>query len=154
MIALEKKNINLLIDFDSTFIKLETLEEIAKISLKDNPSKNKTLNQIITLTQRAMDGEISFSNALEKRIQLLQTNNTHIKSTIKLLRNNISKSFIDNKDFIKTIAKRIYIISGGFKEVIYPIVKNFNIKYSNIYANDFLYEKNKIISIDKLNPLA
>ena len=40
MINLEKNNINLLIDFDSTFIQLESLEEISKISLRTLSNSN------------------------------------------------------------------------------------------------------------------
>ena len=35
------KNINLIIDFDSTFIKLETLDALAEISLQNNSNKHK-----------------------------------------------------------------------------------------------------------------
>ena len=46
MINLEKNNINLLIDFDSTIIQTETIEEIANIALKKNPDREHILKKI------------------------------------------------------------------------------------------------------------
>ena len=149
---LNKININLLIDFDSTFIILESLEIISLLSLKDD--KN-TISKITKITSDAMKGEMSFSKALNKRIKLLNANKSHLNQAIKILKNNISKSFIENIDFIKNNSNNIFIISGGFKEIIFPIVKKFNLKYENIYANNFLFDnKDNIIGIDPSNPLS
>ena len=149
---LNKININLLIDFDSTFIILESLEIISLLSLKDD--KN-TISKIAKITDDAMNGEISFSKALNKRIKLLNANRAHLNQTIKILKNNISKSFIENIDFIKKNSSNIFIISGGFKELISPVVKKFDLKYENIYANNFLFDsKDNIIGIDPSNPLS
>ena len=149
---LNKININLLIDFDSTFIILESLEIISLLSLKDD--KN-TISKIAQITDDAMKGEMPFSKALNERIKMLNANRAHLNQTIQILKNNISKSFIKNIDFIKNNSSNIFIISGGFKELIFPIVEKFNLKYENIYANDFLFDSNdNIIGIDQSNPLS
>jgi len=149
---LNKININLLIDFDSTFIILESLEIISLLSLKDD--KN-TISKIAKITDDAMKGEMPFSKALNERIKMLNANRAHLNQTIQILKNNISKSFIKNIDFIKNNSSNIFIISGGFKELIFPIVEKFNLKYENIYANDFLFDSNdNIIGIDQSNPLS
>ena len=50
---------------------------------------------------------------------------------------------------------KIIIISGGFYELIYPVVSKFGIKKENIFANTFIYDKDgKIIGVDKNNPLS
>ena len=74
------KNLNLLIDFDSTFIKDESLELISQISIKNSKEK---LEAIKKITNRAMEGEISFDQALNQRIKLLNANKTHIKIVIE-----------------------------------------------------------------------
>ena len=70
------------------------------------------------------------------------------------IKNNISKSIVSNTNFIKKYSSRFYIISGGFKEIIYPIVKSFGIKENQIYANEFIYNKKDVISINKKNALS
>ena len=155
MINLKKHNIKLLIDFDSTFIKTESLEIISEISLKESPNKENTINEIKQLTSLAMNGKISFAKALTSRIKLLRANQGHIDLTIEKIKTQISNSFKDNLDFFKKNCDNCYIVSGGFTQIIEPIVKEFNINSNNIYANDLIFNKKKeVISINKDNPLS
>ena len=155
MNILESKNINLLIDFDSTFIKDESLELFSSISLKEISNKDVIIKKIAQLTTDAMEGNIKFSDALNKRIKLLQAHKDHIKIIINKIQENITDSFLSNKQFFNDNYKNCYIISGGFIEIIYPIVKPFKIEKTNIFANQFLFnENNDIISLDKANPLS
>ena len=153
--TLESKNINLLIDFDSTIIKDESLELLSQISLKNSKNETKLINDIINITNDAMNGKIAFSDALIERILLLKAKKEHLKEVIAIAKSNITDSFIQNRNFFKENALNCYIISGGFVEIIYPILKPFNIPKKNIFANKFLYDKNdNILSIDKNNPLS
>ena len=155
MINLKKHNIKLLIDFDSTFIKTESLEIISQISLKESPNKENIINEIKQLTYLAMNGKISFAKALTSRIKLLRANQSHIDSTIEKIKTQISNSFKNNLDFFKKNCDNCYIVSGGFTQIIEPIVKEFNINVNNIYANDLIFNKKKeVISINKDNPLS
>jgi len=149
--TLESKNINLLIDFDSTIIKDESLELLSKISLKDSSDKMK----IMAITHDAMNGKIGFSNALKKRILLLKAKKDHLKEVIAVIKNSITDSFIQNKEFFKENRSNCYVISGGFIEIICPVLKSFNIPVENIFANNFIYDnEDNIISVDDNNPLS
>ena len=155
MINLDKYNIQLLIDFDSTFIKSESLEIISEISLKNYPNSMEIINKIKELTSLAMNGKISFSDALITRIKLLNANKDHIALTIQKIKGEISNSFNDNRDFFIKNYKNCYIISGGFLQIIEPIIKEFNIPQKNIFANELIFNKQGyIISINRNNPLS
>lgn len=144
-----------LIDFDSTFITTEGIEELARVALKKNPHKNELLKKIEELTTNAMNGELSFEVSLEQRIQLLQANRSHIDKVITILKKNVSRSIKQNKHFFKEYSGDIYIISGGFKDFIIPIVAPFGIAADHVFANTFIYdEKDNIISVDKNNFLS
>ena len=147
------KKINLIFDFDSTFIQLETIEILAEFALSNNKNQTIILNKIKDITNLAMLGELSFNKALSKRISMLNLEQSHIKSTSDFILKKISKSFISNIDFFKNNSNNIYIVSGGFKNIIYSTVKQFNIIESNIYANDFIH-KNNTITINPDNPLS
>src|SRR5689334_16258300 len=110
------KNAYFIIDFDSTFIKVEALDELAAISLSKSLGKKVKLDEIQNLTRKAMDGEISFRDSLVKRIALLNADLSHIEKLVKVLKRKISKSIISNKEFFKNYSSQIIIISGGFKE--------------------------------------
>ena len=142
---------NIIIDYDSTFIKLESLDELSKLSKNNNI---KVENKIIEITNLGMEGKISFTESLQRRIKLINSDKDDIRKTICFLKKNISNSFLSNKQFIKRNSKRIYIVSSGFHELIDPIVKEYGIKAQNIYANNFIFKKNKIVGFDKKNPLS
>jgi len=149
------KNINLLIDFDSTFIQVETIEILADIALSRSANKLNILNQIKDLTHLAMNGEISFQNALKKRIQLINANSNHINKTIELIRGKITPSIENNREFFIKNSSNCYIVSGGFNEIISPLVKPYGFKVKNIFANSFILNSDgEIISIDDNNPLS
>ena len=149
------KKFNLIIDFDSTIIQLETIEVIAELSLKNIPEKNKILNKIKKITNQAMAGKMSFQDALDQRIAILNIQQKHINQTIKFLKKKISVSFLNNLDLFKRNGERCFIISGGFKEIIWPILKPYGFKKENIFANTLLTNaKNNTLFVDKKNDLS
>lgn len=147
--------INFIIDFDSTFIKTEALEELFEISVKNKNEKSRIIKEISTLTDQGMDGSMSFRKSLLKRIGILNADRSHIEKLVKMLNKKISVSVKRNKDFFKKYSDNIYIISGGFKEIILPIVKNYYVKEENVYANTFKFDsKGRITGFDETNLLS
>lgn len=144
-----------IIDFDSTFTQVEALDELARISLKDNPRREEIYEEIENYTNMAMEGKLSFSESLAKRVKLLEANRDHLKKLVNHLKKKISISFSRNEAFFKKHADDVLIVSGGFKEFITPVVKKFHIKKENIYANTFVFDGNgKIVGYDSGNPLS
>src|SRR5690606_9767894 len=146
---------NYIIDFDSTFTQVEALDELAKISLKNNPDREKHLQDIESLTNLAMEGKLSFRESLIRRVQLLHANRDHLDILIKRLKKKVSASFSRNKAFFKENAKDVLIVSGGFKEFICPVVANYHIPAENVYANTFIFDvEGNIVGFDEENPLS
>ena len=140
-----------IIDYDSTFIKVESLDELSKISNGDDKTIN---NKISEITNLGMEGKISFSDSLRKRIELIECNKEDIVKTVEILEKKVSDSFKNNISFLKNNAENILIVSSGFHELIEPIVIQYGIKKENIFANKFLYDNDKVIGYDKKNPLS
>src|SRR3989338_5165506 len=143
------------IDFDSTFAKIETLEELLAISLKGNKGRDEIMKGIRDITNAAMEGKLSFAESLEKRMALMKSNKKDEETLVRLLKKNVTPSFARNKKFFKEFGNDILIFSGAFKEFILPIVKAYGIPEKNVFANTFLYDKKgNIAGYDKKNPLA
>ena len=121
----------LIIDFDSTFITGESLDELSKIVLKNYPDSAKHLNQIHELTRAGMEGKMPFDDIAE---------------VTQLLSEKITPSFKRNKKFIFDHAENILIISGGFREMIIPIVADYGIAPEHVFANEFIYDVNNCIT--------
>jgi D-3-phosphoglycerate dehydrogenase / 2-oxoglutarate reductase len=150
-----KLNKYFVIDFDSTFTKVEAFDVLADISLSDHPEKEERKKKIIEITNKGMDGSISFRESLERRLNLLAPGRQHLPALINMLKGSVSESFKRNKDFFQKYSDNIYIISNGFKEFIEPIVTEFGIKSENILANEFRFDNDgRVIGFDEENPLS
>jgi D-3-phosphoglycerate dehydrogenase / 2-oxoglutarate reductase len=148
-------NLKLIIDFDSTFVRVEALDELAAISLRERKDKKKIIDEIKKTTELGMEGKITFPQSLERRFKLLNANKKHIEELIRHLKKSISFSVLKNKKFFRDNASNIFIISGGFEEYIVPVVEDFGIQPCNVMANQFVYDsKGRIIGFDKKNLLS
>jgi D-3-phosphoglycerate dehydrogenase len=144
-----------IIDFDSTIIQVEALEELAEIALKGNPRKHALLEQIKSLTEQGMEGTLPFAESLEQRLKLLEANKSHLELLIKRLHRKLSISFERNREFFQQFADQIFIVSGGFKEFIVPIIKTFHLHPAHVYANTFVFDEHeRIVGFEKNNLLA
>ena len=144
-----------ILDFDSTFIRLEALDELARIALEHHPAKDQRLKTIKELTQASMAGKLDFDQSLKQRLQLFKANQTHLERLIQYLKKNISISFTRNRDFFESHRHSILIISNGFKEIIVPTIASFKLPSENIYANTFIFNSiGTIIGFDTTNLLA
>lgn len=143
------------IDFDSTFTKVEALDVLGEISLVGRPDRNDALDQIKTITDRGMAGELSFTESLELRLKLLRAHRNQLPALIEILTGKISDSFQRNKEFLAENADHIYIVSNGFREFIVPVVASLGIQADHVLANTFVYDdEGNIVDFDRSNPLS
>ncbi|MDP5092754.1 MAG: HAD-IB family phosphatase, partial [Polaribacter sp.] len=146
---------NYVFDFDSTLTRVEALDVLAEITLKNNPKKDEIIQQIIDITNLGIDGEISFTESLQRRIALLNANKADLAELIKQLSKQVSSSIERNKEFFQEFKDDIYVISCGFKEFIDPIVAEYNIPSQRVFANTFEFgESGEIIGFDAKNVLS
>ena len=148
---------SLIIDFDSTIISLETLEYLADISVSvsDSSKKQKLISQISHYTNLAMNGDITFEQSLDFRFELIKLNRQDINNSITYIKDKIDSSFLDNINFFKKHFDSIYVVSGGFKSIIEPVLNSIFDADWNIYANEFIFDdKDNVMGIEKKNPLS
>jgi D-3-phosphoglycerate dehydrogenase / 2-oxoglutarate reductase len=137
------------LDFDSTFIKAETIDVMARCNGES------VQTDIAFITEQAMNGELDFGQALAARLALLQLNRAQLQQTVDVLTQQISPSILANQDTIKRHAQSIYIVSGGFGEVILPIVQDFGIIADHVFANDLQWDTSgHLCGVDQSNPLS
>ena len=109
-----------LLDMDSTLIQQEVIDLIAQHAGK--------LDQVSKITESAMAGEIDFAQALSDRVSLLVGLD---QSVIELVRKEITLTNGAQK-LIETLHKqghKVGVVSGGFLDVIEPILKDLKIDF-------------------------
>ncbi|MBD0849085.1 phosphoglycerate dehydrogenase [Maribacter arenosus] len=142
-------------DFDSTLTRVEALDVLAEMTLHGKSNKEEVINEIQKITNLGIDGDISFTESLERRIKLLKAHKNDLEGLVQELRQKISKSIESNKEFFEKFSEDIYVISCGFKEFIDPIVHEYNIPSERVYANTFEFDaEGYIVGFDEKNPLS
>ena len=110
-----------IMDMDSTLIQQEVIDLLAAHAGKSNEVKE--------ITELAMNGEIEFKEALAKRVQLLaglpETIFEKVRTELTLSPG--AESLIET---LHKIGHKVGVVSGGFIEVIAPLLKKLNIDYS------------------------
>ena len=143
------------IDFDSTFTKVEALDILGEISLATHPEKEQRLQHIEDVTNKGMAGEMSLRESLEARIGILDAHQSHLPELIDRLNKLVSKSISRNKDFFTANAANTFIVSNGFKEFIVPVVTKLGIRPEHVFANDLVFNKEgKIVDFNRDNILS
>jgi D-3-phosphoglycerate dehydrogenase len=146
---------NFIFDFDSTLVPFETLDELAKMLISEQANGESIVQEIQALTAKAMDGSLSFHESLKQRLALLKPTRAHLAQLSTYFLQHITPSILRNKKFFQAYSEHIYIVSGGFIEIIHPIAKSLGIPLSHCYANRFIYDyEGHIIGIDEQNLLA
>ncbi|MFZ9045004.1 MAG: phosphoglycerate dehydrogenase [Cyclobacteriaceae bacterium] len=144
-----------IIDFDSTFSKVEALDILGEIALKEHNEKEISIRKIKEITDKGMEGKITFRESLESRIKILKGNKSHLPELIRILKTKVSASFKRNKEFLIEYSDQFYILSNGFKDFIVPVVADYGIAAENVFANDFIYDaEGNIVDFDRTNVLS
>ncbi|MFW5703833.1 MAG: phosphoglycerate dehydrogenase [Patescibacteria group bacterium] len=145
----------IVIDFDSTFITVEALDELAVRCLKDDPDRQLKQEQIAQITAQGMSGEMPFRESLLRRLALFAATRDDISGLVPRLRRSVTPSIKRNRQFFRNFGDQIYIISGGFREYILPVVSSFGISEDHVLANSFTFDSEGLITgFDKTNFLS
>ena len=107
-------------DVDSTFIQQEAIELLA--------SHAGVLDQVATITQAAMRGELDFAESLRARVLLLaglpESVISQVQSEIVL-----TDGAKDLVNFLHSKGHSVSLVSGGFINIIQPLVNNLSIRH-------------------------
>jgi len=107
-------------DVDSTFIQQEAIELLANYA--------GVLDQVASITQAAMRGELDFAESLRARVLLLaglsESVISQVQSEIVL-----TDGAEDLVNFLHSKGHSVSLVSGGFINIIQPLVNNLSIKH-------------------------
>lgn len=144
----------LIIDFDSTFVGVESLDVLAEIALAAHPERAARAAEVRRLTSLAMNGEIAFGDALARRLELIAPRREHLAELVEHLHAAVSSSFLRHRELLAVQAGKIWIVSAGFHEYVDPVVEEFGLRPAQVLANSFRFAGNDVVGFDAGNPLA
>jgi phosphoserine phosphatase len=119
------------LDFDSTIVKQEGIDELARL-------KGLT-EEVRKITRDTMNGKTPFDKSLSERLKLIKPSVHDIENlnryNVFTLSNNVDL-FIDN---LHSRGVDVYVISGGIRQLILPVTRTLNIPDTSVYANTILF---------------
>jgi phosphoserine phosphatase len=133
-------------DVDSTVITTEGIDELA--------SYKGCLEQVAALTRGAMGGNVPFRDALQSRLSLIKPSRIDVETFLSKHPFILTRGI---EQVIQTLHRKsvhVYLVSGGFTQMILPIAKRLEISSERVFANTILFdEKNgEYIGFDKNAP--
>lgn len=120
-------------DVDSTVITVEGIDEFAAFAGKKA--------EVAALTARAMGGSVPFEEALAARLALIQPTRAMLDRFVA----EHAFEFTDGvQDFMSHLRKRgteVFLVSGGFTQMIWPVADRLGIPRGNVFANTILFDE-------------
>jgi len=138
-IALQRENLLrrakrlVVFDMDSTLIRHEVIDEIARIQ--------GVYDEVAATTERAMQGELNFDDALRARVALLEGASedvfTKVLDVIEL-----TPGAERMVKVLKRLGYRLAVVSGGFIQVAQPLATKLGLDYA--FANELEVKGGKL----------
>ena len=89
-----------------------------------------------------MDGNMSFREALKRRLAIINPSMAMINEFNKSLNEHLTPKVRELIERLKSRNVSIYLISGGFRLIINPIADLLHINRENVFANTLLFDEN------------
>jgi D-3-phosphoglycerate dehydrogenase len=121
-------------DFDSTIVSIETLDTLIKQNLRDDEGKRR----IDEITTRAMNGELDFNASIIARLRLAGATVEHFSQMARHIGDFLTPGIADLLNFLERKGQELFIVSGGFLEIIRPVAARLGIPDENCFANEYI----------------
>jgi len=119
-------------DVDSTFCQDESIDEIAKFLGVGE--------EVAALTSRAMGGSMDFKSALEGRLSIMAPAKKDIDNFLVKSPHLITPGIPELVKLLQAQNKLVFLVSGGFRQVIHPLAIQLGIPLENVFANLLLFK--------------
>ena len=123
---------NIIFDLDSTLVKIEGLDELAR-----RKGKYRVVSK---LTKLSMEGVIDFHKSMIRKMKLISPRQNDLAWLGNLYKKN---SVHGSKKLIQTLNdlnKNIFLITGNFKPAVLPLANYLGISEENVYCNDIYFD--------------
>lgn len=149
---MEKVKVDTIIfDFDSTILRGELLEILAEIKLEGHPLKRILMERIKDITNQGMSGQISFYESLSRRLQLLNLDEATITRAMPIITNLVNTEYLELLPKISD--KKVYIISGGYSNILHQMSDQLQISQQDIFAIKLNFSQGVFSNLDPSEPL-
>lgn len=118
-------------DVDSTFCEDESIDELAAfLGVGD---------QVAALTAQAMGGSVEFKEALRTRLGVMRPSRQAVEDFLVSHPHRITKGIPQLVALLRSRGQQVFLVSGGFRQVIHPLAAQLDIPLPHVFANQILF---------------
>jgi len=134
-------------DCDSTLSKIEGIDELGR--------RSGLFDQLVALTNAAMNGELALEDVYGKRLDLIQPDKAQMNSLADLYISEMVEGVEEVFSTLLAQGKQVHIISGGIRQAILPLAEKLGLPVENVHAVDVLFNADgSYLNFDQQSPLA
>ncbi|KAL2935577.1 Phosphoserine phosphatase chloroplastic [Bienertia sinuspersici] len=140
------RNVNAVcFDVDSTVCVDEGIDEFAEFCGAGKA--------VAEWTSRAMNGSVTFQEALSARLSLINPSLIQLQDYLEKRPPRLSPGIAELVKKLKAKHVDVYLVSGGFRQMINPVASILDIPRENIFANQLLFgESGEFLGFDDNEP--
>lgn len=120
-------------DVDSTVITVEAIDEFAAFAGKKEA--------VAALTAKAMGGSVKFEEALASRLSLIDPTTDLLERFLKEHEFVFTEGVVEFMTLLRARGAELFLVSGGFTQMIFPLADVLSIPRSNVFANTILFDE-------------
>ncbi|GLC47214.1 hypothetical protein PLESTB_001457900 [Pleodorina starrii] len=119
-------------DVDSTFCEDESIDELAAYLGVGE--------QVAALTAKAMGGSVEFKEALRSRLGVMQPTREAVEAFLRDHPHRVTPGIPDLVALLRSRGQEVFLVSGGFRQIIHPLAESLGIPLSHVFANTILFD--------------
>lgn len=141
-------------DVDSTLLRVESLDTAIEAALERDPDTEDARARLHEITDAGMTGRMALRDSLEARLLLAGLDRTLIREVAELLRKRVTPGFKPLLARLRDQGDELHAISGGFRNLLDPVLADLGFGENQIHANRFLFEGDRVSALDPDSPLS
>ncbi|KAG1663831.1 hypothetical protein FOA52_013396 [Chlamydomonas sp. UWO 241] len=120
-------------DVDSTFCADESIDEVAAwLGVGE---------KVAALTAQAMGGSVDFRSALKMRLDVMNVSKQGIEQFLAEHPHKITAGIPELVTTLRVQGKEVFLVSGGFRQIIHPLAESLGIPIANVFANSIVFKE-------------
>ena len=133
-------------DVDSTVVTEEGIDVLAE-ACGAGPA-------VAEWTRKAMGGSVPFHVALEARLNLFKPSRKDVEDCLAKHPLQLTPGIPELMKKLQDKGKHVYLVSGGFRQMIHPVARVLDIPIERVYANNLLFDEStgKYLGFDANEP--
>jgi len=89
-----------------------------------------------------MGGTVDFKTALQTRLSVMKPRRQDVERFLIEHPHKITPGIPELVDLLRSQGKQVFLVSGGFRQIIHPLAQTLDIPLSNVFANSILFKDN------------